>query len=91
MKRLLLLTLLTLTACSSPAGKPQYTENQPSGYSVTKLTTFDGCTVYRLNGDGLPIYWTKCANAAPSQTQTHVSVKPPITQSVPTNPQAGDE
>jgi hypothetical protein len=60
--------LLTLTACSS--GTPQATSEQVNGYTVNVLTEYDGCTVYRLDGEERAVYWTKCKDAAPSTTQS---------------------
>lgn len=60
-----LIALAVAAALSGCYGKPQTQESVTPDFSVARLFTYDGCTVYRFN-DGGARYFTRCDSGSSS-------------------------
>lgn len=71
MKKLLIVAAVVaaLTGCEIQEEKPVINEE----FSVSKLFTVDGCTVYRFHDKANWIYYTNCKGQASWETGTHKS------------------
>jgi len=80
MKTLAIIILLTLTGCS---GKPEESTTINGEYTVERLFTHDGCTVYRFRDPGSRYFtncqgstsWSTTQNSGKSSTTTHHEIK----------------
>lgn len=62
----ILMVVMLLTACNK---EPESTQNVGSDFSVGKLFTVDGCTVYRFSDGGRNVYFTNCKGQTNSSRQ----------------------
>lgn len=62
MKKVFLLLLFTLVACTKPSIKTDLTNN--SQIPVETLFTYSNCTVYRFLDNGHYLYFVNCKNSS---------------------------
>lgn len=65
MKKLILVIVLALVACSK---RPESTTKAGVDFTVDKLFTVDGCTVYRFGDGGETHYFTNCRGTTINRT-----------------------
>jgi hypothetical protein len=69
MTRLAIITLLALAGCY---GKPEEATTLSEDFTVARLFTHEGCTVYRFKDAGTPRYFTNCQGSTSwSTTQSN--------------------